>query len=267
MRRFLRPLLAAALAALSLAGPAAACGTDTDCRVGDRIYRIHVGADLGPRPGALVFAHGYRGSAAGVMKNASLRRMADDLGVALIALQGVEGRWGLAHAPAGRAVTEPEEMAYVEAVLADATGRFGLDPGRIVASGFSAGGMLTWTLACREGALFAGFIPVSGTFWDPVPRDCAGPVRPLVHIHGDDDPVVPQLGRPIGQARQGKVPEALAMYADEGGFGAAERSTAGDMTCLSRTAPEGTPLAFCQFPGGHSFSTDRLRRAWAMIVE
>ena len=38
-----------------------ACGPDTDCQVGDRIYRIAM-PDGVQNPGALVFSHGYRGA-------------------------------------------------------------------------------------------------------------------------------------------------------------------------------------------------------------
>lgn len=253
---------------LSLFAPAAlACGPDSDCVVADdRTYRIHVGESLGEAPGALVFSHGYRGSAAGAMRNMSLRGLADQLGVALIALQGVDGMWGLANAPSGRVIEESDEMAYVATVLDDAAERFGLDRDRIVATGFSAGGMMTWTLACRRGDLFAGFLPVSGTFWDPVPESCPGPVRSLVHIHGDEDPVVPLMGRPIGRTKQGEVPAALAMYRTAGAFNGAETETVGDMACAMEKNAAGQTLGFCEFPGGHSFSVARLRQGWDMIM-
>ena len=49
------------------AAPALACGPDTDCAVGDRTYRIALpeGHDGAAPVGALVWAHGYRGTAAG----------------------------------------------------------------------------------------------------------------------------------------------------------------------------------------------------------
>ena len=79
MLRYALPLLLFPTATL-------ACGSDTDCVVGDRIYRIHIGEKTAPEMGAIVFAHGYRGSAAGVMRNGSLKGLADELGIALIAL-------------------------------------------------------------------------------------------------------------------------------------------------------------------------------------
>ena len=75
-----------------LAAPMAlACGADSDCMVGDRSYRISLPEGVDVPVGAVVWAHGYRGTAAGVMRNGSLRKMVHAEGLALIALQGVDG--------------------------------------------------------------------------------------------------------------------------------------------------------------------------------
>ena len=61
-----------------LTAPAAfACGADSNCPIGDRHYRIVMpeGHDGSTPVGALIWSHGYKGSAAGVMRNKGLRRM------------------------------------------------------------------------------------------------------------------------------------------------------------------------------------------------
>jgi len=56
-RRFLT------LAALCFgANEAAACGPETPCPLGDRHYRVFVPQGVTTPKGALVFAHGFRGS-------------------------------------------------------------------------------------------------------------------------------------------------------------------------------------------------------------
>ena len=73
-----------ALAAIALAivaavvGPAAACGPETDCMIGDRTYRIQVPQGQAEPFGALIYAHGYKGSAKAVMRNNALRALADE---------------------------------------------------------------------------------------------------------------------------------------------------------------------------------------------
>ena len=175
MLRFPRVAAAAAaplfLVALLAGGGAQACGPDSDCEIGDRNYRIYLpegfGAD-GPG-GAIVYSHGYKGSSKGTMRNQSLRRVADELGVALIAGNDAGDDWSLPGAPSPNYKPEIDEIAYYRAVIADATTRFPIDPDRLLATGFSAGGMMTWNLACDAGDLFAGFAPIAGTFWAPVP--------------------------------------------------------------------------------------------------
>jgi len=258
---------AAGFAGIAGAPPVHACGADSDCLVdGGRSYRIRMPQNTADaNPGAIFFAHGFRGSSAGVMRNKSLASMAESLGVALVALDAGGEDWALPgspHPPAGR-----DEMAYADNVIADVTARFGIDPTRIVASGFSAGAMLVWNLACERGSSFAGFVPISGTFWAPVPESCASAPASLIHIHGDSDKTVPLLGRPIARTRQGAVPKALAMYARHGDFGPARKQRVGDLSCKTQRNPDGKILAFCAFSGGHSFRTGFLSQAWGMLAK
>ncbi|MBD3665854.1 alpha/beta hydrolase family esterase [Sulfitobacter aestuariivivens] len=244
-----------------LAAPALACGPDSNCPVGDRHYRIVMpqGHDGASPVGALMWSHGYRGSAQGVMRNGSLRRMVSDAGLALIAMQGVGGTWDLPYGPRTFDSTGAAEFAYFDAVIADAAKRYPIDTTRIVASGFSAGGMVVWNLACSHPDQFAGFVPMSGTYWLRPPEVCSAPVSSIVHIHGDADKTVPLDGRPIRETKQGEVSEALAHYSAFGGFGSVQSSEAGDLACENRANDAGDILEFCLFPGGHSFRTEHLR--------
>ena len=240
--------------------PALACGVDSACRIGAREYRISLpeGHAPGTPAGAVIWSHGYGGTAQGVMRNMSLRRMVHAQGMALIAAQGVDGTWDLPNGPRTQGSTGAAEFAYFEAVIADAGARFGIDPTRLVAAGFSAGGMMTWNLACARPALFAGFVPVSGTYWREPPVRCVTPLASIVHIHGDRDITVPLVGREIGQTRQGAVAQSLESYGAQGNFWPAEDTQAGDLSCAQRSNPQGKILDFCLFEGGHSFRTEHL---------
>lgn len=241
-----------------VAAPAVACGPDTDCVVGDRIYRLYV-PEGDPPVGALYFAHGYRGSAAAVMKNTTLKEMLAERGWALIALDTAGDDWQLAHTPSAPDREKVPEFAYMSAVLRDVTERLpSIQREQTVMTGFSAGGMMTWTIACGMSDAVAGFVPMSGTFWAPVPRRCPTPAANLIHIHGETDRVVPLEGRAINEARQGSVPEALAMYRAHLGTTGTKRFFAGDMICDRDIHPEGRVFEFCLFDGGHSFSSARL---------
>lgn len=258
----------AALAGVALlwAGVAAACGVETRCVVGDRHYHIHLPDGAATPKGALVFAHGYRGTARGVVRNPSLQRFTQERGLALIALKSLGDDWALPGAPDGVAQDAGAELAYVDAVVEDAVARFGIDPNRLVASGFSAGGMMTWTLACRRSERFAGFIPVAGVFWRPIPERCDGRAANVVHVHGDGDGVVPLRGRRIGAAHQGEVAAVLTMYARYAGHDDGETKRYGELTCVERKNATGAILDFCLFPGGHELQARHLAHGWGRLA-
>jgi len=256
--------------ALCLAGaPALACGPDTDCPLGDRSYRIHLpaGHDGSTPIGALIFAHGYKGSAAGTMGNRSLRGMADRLGIALVAPNAKGDDWLLPNAPSGKISSPDTALAYFDALRDDIVANHAIDPDRMIMTGFSAGGMVTWTLACHRPADYAGFIPVAGTFWAPSPDTCMTPPANIVHIHGTSDRIVPLAGRPIGDTHQGDVDTVLAMYRKAGGHTATGAPALhDDLACQEWTAPNYSRLLKCLHPGAHRFRTGWLAAAWDLIL-
>lgn len=253
--------------AIVLSPPVFACGADSDCRVGDRIYRISLPEGVQAPVGAVIWAHGYGGSAVGAMRNVSLRKMVHAQGLALIAAQGIDGSWDLPNGPRTPESTGAAEFAYFDAVIADATSRFNIDPTRLVASGFSAGGMMVWNLACAQPENFVGFVPISGTYWLAPPDTCAMPTTSIVHIHGDRDTTVPLEGRVIGQTRQGRVAQALDMYSKFGDFGPKSEAELEMFTCTRQENPNGEILEFCLFSGGHSFRTEYLGYALDRLNE
>lgn len=252
-----------------VAGTTSACGPDSDCQIGDRHYRIRMPAGQnGETPvGAIVFAHGYRGGARAVMSNSNLAEVASRLGVALIAVKSSGDDWSIPNAPSHATEKGVDEFAYIDAVLADASSRFPIDRTRLMASGFSAGGMMVWNLACYRADSFAAFVPIAGTFWAPIPDDCDLPVANIIHLHGDADQVVPLDGRPIGDARQGAVQDALDMYGHFGGFGPVETFQQAGFTCRDRVSESGDLLRFCLFPGGHNFQASLIEMAWNMFAD
>jgi len=245
---------------------AMACGPDTDCLIGDRHYRIALpeGLDRG-LVGAIIYAHGYRGSAAAVMRNANLRRMVSDMGLALIALKSADDDWVIPSSPSHMEADGSVEYRYVKAVIEDAADRFSLDTTRLMAAGFSAGGMMVWNLACTMPERFAGFAAIAGTFWKGPPDSCETPAASLVHIHGRSDPTVPLDGRPIRETWQGKVSESIDMYEHLGGFSPAGELIEGDLECQSRRNPRGEILELCLHPGGHSFRSSYVKFAWERL--
>ncbi|MEM9061262.1 MAG: PHB depolymerase family esterase [Pseudomonadota bacterium] len=264
MRTILTVLAFAAFVSIS-AGRAQACGPDTDCRIGERTYRIAM-PENGSQ-GALIHMHGYRGSARAVMRNKALRNLAQEMGLALVAPKSYADDWRIPGVPADPATDGAEEFAFFDALRRRLIDEHGIDADRLYLSGFSAGGMMVWNLACQRGSSFAGFIPIAGTFWDPVPLSCADMGSHMVHVHGLSDRIVPLGGRPIGPTRQGDVPQALELFADGAALGEQPRAIGGlDCRAYDQMAADRS-LTFCAHPGGHSIRMDYLRAAFTILRE
>jgi polyhydroxybutyrate depolymerase len=265
MARLFLALISASLFIGALASGAQACGPSTDCKVeGDRFYRVKLPSSYDPAvpAGVLIFVHGWRGTMAAAMDNARMIAVADRLGVILVAVKSKLEGWSLEGRPGGK-VTEIDEIAYFDAVLADLSQRFAVAPKRRLVAGFSGGGMMVWTLACQRSQAFAAFIPIAGTFWAPVPKTCPSPPANILHIHGDRDPVVPLSGRAIRDAKQGDVLEAVGNYAVFGRYGrrpALPQLPA--LACKHRANAEGRTLSFCLFPGGHAWNAGFIAAGW-----
>ncbi|MEL6298001.1 MAG: polyhydroxybutyrate depolymerase [Pseudomonadota bacterium] len=272
---FLRSLALACIAAVTTVAavatfdaavtPAAACGPDTDCKLDDRWYRISMpsGHDGTSKIGAVFFMHGWRGSPVGVMKNQKLAKAIDDLGVALVAPKSLNVDWDIPNAPRPG---DHVELAFFDRLIADVTKRFPIDRNRLLATGFSAGGMMVWNLICHRSTSFRAFVPLAGTFWRPVPDHCDTPPANVVHVHGTTDTMVPLKGRPIGnRAHQGDVFKALALYRRHGRFRAPTEVRDRDLTCDRAYNAAGKVLSFCRHSGGHWYKPHHITRVWRLM--
>lgn len=247
------------------------CPSSDACKVANGSYRIALPpqAAAGQRQGAIVFFHGYQGSAAEVLADPALIAVARRLGVALIAPEGLGHSWSFPGSPSQRR----DEFAYVAAMLDDVTQRFPIDPGRLMASGFSQGGSMVWYLACRMPTRFAAFAPIAGAFWEPMPASCTAPRPKLVHVHGVGDTTVPLAGRALRQGfRQGDLFKSFAILAP-GGCTAAwadtpQALTAGAaLTCRLASGCSGDArLELCLHSGGHVADAAWVERAWRLTM-
>ena len=198
------PVAFALALAVLVAAPARACpGADSACKVEGGAYRLVMPERAVPPGGVpgVVYLHGWGANAAAAIGDAPRRRAVSERGMALIAPLGVaraEARqrdWGVRDGG-----THPrDDIAFLRRVLADAAAH-GVDRGRILLTGFSRGGSMVWDVACRRPDLARAYAPVSGAFWEPLPRTCAGGMD-MLHAHGWVDGVVPIEGRAVAGGR------------------------------------------------------------------
>jgi polyhydroxybutyrate depolymerase len=258
------------LAALPVRADDAPCAIDRPCTIATGSYLVHQPKNWDGKSAlpAVVYFHGYRGSAADEMHNAEMIRFADETGNLLVLPNGENGQWSFPGSPhPGR-----DEMAFVAAVLDDIEAKFPIDHNRLWASGFSIGGTMVWYSACYLGSRFAAFAPVAGSFWEPLPQNCPSGPANIRHIHGLTDRTVPLEGRGLRNgARQGDSWDGLAFWKKIDGCkpepGRIEAEDRPDkMICrLWSSCSSGKELQLCLHPGEHEIWSQWLKDDYAWV--
>jgi polyhydroxybutyrate depolymerase len=255
MHRFIVVQFFAVFVALLWWNPASACAPMQPCRFGENAeYRVYPppGWDGKAPIGAFVFVHGHRATAAEIVNYKELSDAVHGMGFMLVAPQGLGDSWSTPGSPGeGRR----DELAYMSAMLDDLEKQFPIDRSRIVASGFSQGASVVWEVACKGNGRFAAFMPVAGVWWQPMPVACTAPKRPMLHIHGINDPVMPMGGRNLRDRwKQGDVAAALATMrvANSCETGKSRREQRGELACVFEDGcTSGKPVALCLHQGDH----------------
>jgi polyhydroxybutyrate depolymerase len=245
-------------------GKALACSADTPCSVDGGEYYIALPDKKDDPLPAVLYIHGYGGSPTGALQNDRMVQPFLDRGYAVIAPQGLNFPGGTISGwsfhpdrPKRR-----DEVAFLNTVREAAVDDHGLDPERVILTGFSIGGSMTSYLACEAPESFSAYAPLGGSFWRPHPTDCNGPVR-LLHTHGWTDGTVPLEGRAVRGENiydpeafvQGDVFHALEIWRRANGcvHSKADRFVT-DGPFWRRIwdrCTEGSALEFAMFPRGH----------------
>ncbi|WGV17019.1 alpha/beta hydrolase family esterase [Fuscovulum ytuae] len=161
--------------------------------LGDRFYRI----DLPQAPAGaplIVALHGGGGGADQFARNSGLSAPANGQGYAVIYPEGT-GRaatWNAGYCCGQAQRRRVDDLAFLDAVIADAIRRFGLNPARVYLTGMSNGAMMAETYAAQRPGKVRAVAGVAGTL-DTARVTPKGPV-PLLHIHGRADDRVPYAG-------------------------------------------------------------------------
>jgi len=255
------------LITFGIAGQAqAACGNTTDaCSIASGTYRISLPGIPAPGNPALMFIHGAGGSGQITLRNRDIVDVALRRGYAVIAPDGMlstrRNRRGWSFHPLR--AQRRDEVAFLQDVRDDAAEKHGLNPGKMLLSGFSIGGSMASYLACAAPDSFAAYAPVAGGFWRPHPTECAGPVK-LLHTHGWTDTTVPLEGRVLHGAdkndpdalMQGDIFRTMEIWRATNGC----LQLRGDKFLITDAfwrrswtrCSDGTALELALFPGGHT---------------
>ena len=266
LRRF---AFAALCAAFTSAASAEECGgVDAPCEASGGVYHFVAPDPAIADPPAVIFLHGFGGTGKGIVRNKGLIGGLTGRGYAVIAPQGLPFREGMRGDSWNSFARETrrDDVAFINAVADDAADRHGIDRDRILIGGFSGGGMMTWRVACDAPESFAGYAPIAGLLWRPLPVECAGPFR-MQHTHGWSDTVVPIEGRSVanGQFTQGDLFAGMDLLRDAmecAKDDPDEYGAEGDYLIRRWTAcAPGAGLEMALHPGAHS-----IPRGWTKLA-
>jgi polyhydroxybutyrate depolymerase len=174
-----------------------------------RAYRLFVppGYDGRARLPLVLDLHGSGGNAAGQARNSGLETLSASERFIVATLEAEGARWNVP-VQDGR----PDDVTYVDDVIAHIAARVCTDEARVYATGFSGGGRMSSLLGCRLGSRIAAIAPVAGL---RAGAQCGGGPIPVLTFHGLADPQNPYDGHATGRGAewQESVPEALASWA------------------------------------------------------
>lgn len=209
------------LAMMILVAPAVSaadrpCSKDAPCEVEGGEYFLAFPDNwdgLSAMP-AIIFYHGHNSSGLSPLRSRGLRESFLDRGYLLISPNGAARPNGVRAWPArpghggGR-----DDVAFSLDVLEDAATKAPINPQKVIASGFSAGGSMAWMMGCYAGDRFAAIISVAGAMRRPHPDGlCPNPAPRALQVHGFADKQVPFEGRGIREWHQGDVHETLSLF-------------------------------------------------------
>jgi len=186
--------LVIALAAFAVSCANARAGSDLVLQTADGPrHALVVPAGAGPRPTVIVL-HGALGTGDGTARSSGFAEAAARRGFNAVFPDGLRRQW---HDGRTGGAPGPDDIGFLKALVARLIADQVALPGRIYLAGISNGGIMSFTMACKAGDLFAGI----GTVIASMPagiEPCSLPPVPLVMINSVADPMVPFAGGEVG---------------------------------------------------------------------
>lgn len=191
----------------------------------ERTYLFFAPPGLDPgTPHALVLVfHGGGGDATSAARLTRFRALAEREGFLVAFPNAVGGHWndGRDDDFAESYREGVDDVAFVDAVIADVGRSHAVDAARVYATGISNGGMFVHRLAAERAETIAAIAPVVGGLPEPYAPHVA-PARPVsvLVIQGTNDPLVPYEGGFVTRFARGRVvstDEALRIWTQRNG--------------------------------------------------
>jgi len=176
-----------------------------------RSYLLHVppNAPTTKRMALVLAFHGGGDSAAGMEKLTQFDPLADRERFLVVYPEAVGHHWNDGRA-ANHLQSQREgvdDVAFVEAILKEASEHHPIDPTRVYATGFSNGAIFCHYLAAHLADKVTAIAPVGGGIAEPLAQDDFKPTRAVsvFIIHGTQDPMVAFGGGAVDHGANGRV--------------------------------------------------------------
>ncbi|WP_242456107.1 PHB depolymerase family esterase [Mycolicibacterium sp. P1-18] len=233
----------------------------------NRTYLVHAPTGTDRPAGLVINLHGAGSDGAGQAASTNYGSAADALGFVVAYPDGVDQSWA-----DGRGASVPDrqgvdDVGFLTALVDRLVRDYGIPPGRVFATGMSAGGFMASRLACDRADVFSAVAPVAATLGSGVACTPSRPVSVLA-FNGTADPVVPFAGR--GMVGRGGPSDILAAPALSARWRDIDRCagapvedelpSTGDGTSVRRFSgvgcADGTAVVLLQINGGgHTWPT------------
>lgn len=151
------------------------------------LVSLPAGATERERLPVIFVFHGYREDIETARRSSQLDRA--DAIVAYMA--GVGNAW--APAPYAK-TTGAQDLAFVDAVLAELSWQYSVDRARVFATGMSNGGGFAAYIGCQRPQEFTGVATVSAAFYERVSEGCSAIPMKHIDFHGTNDTIISYEG-------------------------------------------------------------------------
>ena len=157
----------------------------------ERKYILYVPVNVVEDAPIVFLLHGYTGLASMMNLATKMNDVADEFGFVVVYPQGLIAN-RVTHWNADLDLSENDDIGFIVELAGFLHTEYGFSDENVFSSGFSNGGFMSYTLACKASTSFKAIASMSGVMsgetWDSC--DPIEPV-PVLHIHGTSDGVVP----------------------------------------------------------------------------
>ena len=169
----------------------------------DFITYIPAGANKADKLPVIISLHGRLGTAAGQMKFADFKPIADRDNVIIVCPQGVDRSWNDGReTPAQKKGIN--DVKFIDQLITYIINNYNGDAKRIYVTGMSNGGFMTSRLACEMPDRIAAIAVVGASMDEGMNYRPTKPV-PAMYIQGTKDPLVPFAGGEMKKGAGGSI--------------------------------------------------------------